>query len=113
MTLPLVPERVHPSGYLIENPAERAANVRNTWLSGMSPVAAERASADSALGPPEPEPVAMPVALAPLPALTPLAVDPCEEPPQPASTLVAASTARSGAREGDMARWCRRDLTFS
>src|SRR5437660_12903055 len=41
---------VHPSGYFIENPA--LWSTRNTWLSGMSPVAADCASAESAPGAP-------------------------------------------------------------
>ena len=47
---------VHPSGYLIEYAAPLLWNTRNTWLSGMSPVAAEAASPDSAPG--EADPVA-------------------------------------------------------
>jgi hypothetical protein len=39
---------------LIEYPAPLLWNTRNTWLSGMSPVAAEAASPDSAPGEAEP-----------------------------------------------------------
>jgi two-component system, OmpR family, response regulator len=56
------PRCVQPSGYLMAYPAARLRNVRNTWLSGMSPVAADLASADSAPGeealrawPPDPD----------------------------------------------------------
>src|SRR5438105_4926534 len=40
----------HPSGYLIEYAAAASRKLMNTWLSGMSPVAAEVASACNADG---------------------------------------------------------------
>src|SRR5437588_8442490 len=40
-----------PSGYFIDHPAAASWKTRKTWLSGMSPVAAEAASACSAPGP--------------------------------------------------------------
>src|SRR4051812_33709303 len=43
-----------PSGYFIEKPSFASLKVRKFWLSGMSPVAADLASADSASGDPEP-----------------------------------------------------------
>ena len=50
VTLPPEPFWVHPSGYFIEKPAVLLENTRNTCVSGMSPVAAEFASADNAPG---------------------------------------------------------------
>ena len=45
------PLRVQPSGYDMLYPATGSVKVRNTWLSGMSPVAADCASADRAATP--------------------------------------------------------------
>mgnify|MGYP000632608014 CR=1 FL=1 len=42
-----LPFCAHPSGYLIEYVAFASRNVRNTWLSGMSPAAANTTSGSS------------------------------------------------------------------
>src|SRR3989454_7567309 len=44
------PVCAHPSGYFIEKPPFGSVNVTKTWLSGMSPVAADPASPSSAFG---------------------------------------------------------------
>src|SRR5439155_8512916 len=78
-----------PSGYFIDQPAARFRKTRKTWLSGMSPVAAEFASACKAPGdevcvvPGLPE-FAVVVA-AGLVARAALVLD-LPDPPQPAST---------------------------
>src|SRR5580700_8812736 len=51
VTLRPSPLRVQPSGYDMLYPATGSVKVRNTWLSGMSPVAADCASADRAATP--------------------------------------------------------------
>src|SRR5438309_7566654 len=50
VTCPPAPRCPQPSGYFIEYPAALFRNVRNTWLSGMSPVAAACASGVSGDG---------------------------------------------------------------
>jgi hypothetical protein len=67
----------------MEKPAFASLKVRKFWLSGMSPVAADFASADSA-----------PVAFADPPP-PPDAFEPDDEPPQPLAT--AAARARGSA----------------
>jgi hypothetical protein len=90
------PDWVQPSGYFIENPAERSLYTRKTWLSGMSPVAAERASAERV---PAPDDCPLP----PLDAacvlfaddvLDELLLDP-QPAARPASTMLAAANLRS------------------
>jgi len=54
-TFPPVPLCVQPSGYFIDHPADASVKTRKTWLSGMSPVAAECASAERAPAAPDVE----------------------------------------------------------
>src|SRR4051794_3398990 len=93
VTLFLAPCCAQPSGYLIEYAAAAFANVRKTWLSGMSPAAAALASACSALG----EPLAVPPVAVVVGAAAVVVVetrfDRWEPPPHPAVTASAAPRA--------------------
>src|SRR5881227_784760 len=97
LTSPPDPFWAQPSGYEIEYAAALSWNVRKTWLSGMSPVAALFASADSAPAPAPPPPDEEP----PVDELLP------DELPQAAS----ASTDRPSASvaNGNRSRFMARD----